>query len=98
MRARVTFTQMSPDKFAEVVAIYCESTLPAARQSPGNQGVMLLTDRNTGKGIAVSLWETEADMLASESESGYYQEQLAKFTPFFTVPPVREDYEMALRE
>jgi hypothetical protein len=98
MRARVTSTQMSPDKFAEVVAIYCESTLPAARQAPGNQGVLLLTDKNTGKGIAVSIWETEADLLASESESGYYQEQLVKYEPFFTVPPVRESYEVVLRE
>ena len=98
MRARVTFTQLSPDKFAEMGATYCESTVPTARQAPGKQGLLLLTGKTAGKGSAVSLWETEADLLASESESGYYQEQLAKYEPFFTVPPVRESYEVVLRE
>lgn len=98
MRARVTFTQMSPDKFADFVDLYREATLPVATRSPGNQGVLILTDNATGKSILVSLWETEANLAASESETGFYQEHLAKFAPFFTVPPVRENYEVALRD
>ena len=98
MRARVTFTQMSSDRFGEVLDVFCQSTLPTAQQAPGNKGVLLLTDRGTGKAIMVSFWETEADMRASESERGYYQEQLAKYMPFFTVPPVREDYEVTIEE
>ena len=98
MHARVTFTQLSPEHFPDVLAVYRESTMPAALQTPGNQGVLLLTDAATGKSIALSLWDTAEDLLASESESGYYQEQLAKYLPFFTVPPVREEYEIVLRE
>lgn len=96
MRARITFTQLNPQMFAEVVETYRESTLPAARQSSGNRGVLLLTDQALGKGIAVSLWDSPADLQASET--GYYQEQLAKFMPFFTVPPVREEFDVILDE
>ncbi|HEX2171435.1 MAG TPA: hypothetical protein VHL09_03180 [Dehalococcoidia bacterium] len=94
----MTFTQMSPDKFGEAVILYRESTMPAAQASPGNRGLMLLIDRATGKSIAVSLWDTETDLMGSESDSGYYHEQLAKFRPFYTVPPVRQDYEVVLSE
>jgi hypothetical protein len=34
-------------------------------------------------------------MQASEA-SGYYQEQIAKFAPLLTAPPVREMYEVSV--
>lgn len=96
MRARVTFTQMHPDNFPEKVRIYCESTMPAAQRSPGNRGVLLLTDQATGKSIAVSLWDTAADLEASDA--GYYEGELAKFLPLYTVPPVRQEFDVVLHE
>ena len=56
---------------------------------------MLLTDRSTGKGVTVGLWETEADLKANEA-SGYLQEQTAKFAGVFAAPPVREEYEVSV--
>ena len=35
--------------------------MPAAKQQKGFKGLYLLHDRNTGKGLTISLWETEAD-------------------------------------
>lgn len=96
MRARVTFTQMHPDNFPEAVRIYCESTMPAARRSSGNRGALLLTDSATGKSIAVSLWDSPADLAASDS--GYYEGELAKFLPLYTVPPVRQEFDVILHE
>jgi len=58
-------------------------------------GVYLLTDRKTGKGIGITLWESEDDAIANE-QSGYYQEQLNKFKDVFTALPVREGYEVSL--
>jgi len=44
--------------------------------------------------MTVSLWETEADMKATEA-SGFLREQLAKFTDFFVGPPsLQESYEV----
>ena len=55
----------------------------------------MLTDGKTGKGISISLWETEEDAIANE-QSGYYQEPIAKFKDFFTAPPVQEGYEVVV--
>ena len=56
----------------------------------------MLTDHSTGKGLSITLWETEADMNAGEA-SGYFQAQLAKFANFFSQQPVREHYEVGLQ-
>jgi hypothetical protein len=55
-----------------------------------------LTDRKTGKGIIIGLWNTEADMMAAES-SGFYREQVAKVGPFLAGPPTTERYEVSLQ-
>ena len=98
MYAQVTTFRVEPGKLDEFAGRVRETLAPAVAQQPGHRGGLLLSDRATGKVLAVSLWETEADLQASESESGYYQEQLGKYEPFFTVPPVRESYEVVLRE
>ena len=98
MHARVTFVQIVPGKLDEAVDRYRDSVLPAAGQQKGFKGLYLLTltDRSAGKGISITLWETEADMLAGEN-SGYYQQQLAKFKDVFSAPPVREAYEVSVQ-
>jgi heme-degrading monooxygenase HmoA len=52
----------------------------------------MLKDRETGKSITITLWESEADLQAGES-SGFYQQQVGKVVPFVTAPPSREIYE-----
>lgn len=96
MYARVTIVQVIPGKLDETIGIYRDSVVPAARQLKGCQGVYLFTDRNTGKGISITLWETEADLAAGDN-SGYYQQQLAKFKDSFAAPPVREAYEVSVQ-
>jgi len=96
MYARVTIVQIQPGKMDEAIRIYRDSVVPAAKQQKGYKGIYLLTDRNTGKGISVALWQTEADMKAGES-SGYFQQQLAKFKEIFGAPPVRENYEVSVQ-
>jgi len=96
MNARVTIVQVRPDKLEETIGIYRDSVTPAAQQQKGFKGLLMLTDRATGKGISIGLWETEADMIAGES-SGYFQQQLAKFKDVFSAPPVREQYEVSVQ-
>ncbi len=96
MYARVTTVQIQPGKMEEAIRIYRDSVVPAAKQQHGFNGVFLLTDPNTGKGLSITWWETEADMKAGET-SGYYQQQLAKFAPHFAAPPTRESYEVSVQ-
>jgi quinol monooxygenase YgiN len=95
MYARLTTVQVMPEKAQEVIDLYASSVVPAAQQQPGCQGTWLFIDRTSGKGVSVSLWDTAANLEAGEA-SGYYQEQVGKFGPLMTAPPVREMYEVAV--
>jgi quinol monooxygenase YgiN len=96
MYARFTTVQMQPDKAQEATDLYANSVVPAARQQQGNRGAWLVLDRATGKGVAISLWDTMADLEAGEA-NGYYQQQVSQFGPLMTAPPVREVYEVAVQ-
>lgn len=96
MFARVTMVQVDLNKFDETIGIFRDSVIPAAKSQNGYQGSYLLTDRKTGKGISITLWDSEENAIANE-QSGYYQEQLGKFKGFFTAPPVREGYEVSIQ-
>ena len=86
--------QVQPGKVDEAARIFRDSVIPAARQQKGFQSIVLLTDRNTHRGISIGFWETQADMKASE-DSGYLQEQFAKFRSIFAAPPTPEYYEVS---
>jgi heme-degrading monooxygenase HmoA len=43
-----------------------DQTLPDLARLPGFKGLYVLVDRQTGKGVAISLWQTEAALHASE--------------------------------
>lgn len=96
MFARVLTIHSQTGKTEKTVAIYRDSILPAARQQKGFSGALLLNDPGTGKGISITLWETEADQKAGES-SGYLQEQLGKVAPLFAAAPQRESFVVSVK-
>jgi heme-degrading monooxygenase HmoA len=91
MFARVITVQAQPGKIEEAAMIYSDSIIPAAKQQKGFKAAMLLTDPDTGKGISITLWETEADQKASDA-SGYVAKQLEKIAPLMAAAPVRESF------
>jgi len=95
--ARVTFTQGKVDMMSETIQLYKDSVVLAAQSQNGYRGIYLLSDFKTGKGISISLWDSEEDAIANE-QSGYYQEQVDKFKDFFTAAPVREGYLVTVQE
>lgn len=97
MFARLTIMQIDMEKIDEAIKLYKKSVIPAAKEQKGFRGAYLLADRKTGKGISITFWRNEEDAIANE-KSRYYQEQLVKFVPFFTSAPIREGYEVSLRE
>jgi len=94
MHARVTTVSIQLDKVAETTRIYNESILPAVKAASGNRGVYLLIDSASGKGMSITLWNTQADGESYDS-SGAYREQVAKVAPFFAAPPSLATYEVA---
>ena len=96
MFARLSIAQSLPGKMDEVTRIHRDSVLPAAKQQKGFKGLYLLGDRKTGKGLSITLWDTEADMTEGE-KSGFYQQQIAKFKDVLSGVPVREAYEVTVK-
>ncbi len=94
--ARVLTSTLQLSKMDEGMQIIRDSALPAARQQPGFKGWLGLLDRSTGKVMAITIWATEADLLAGEA-SGYYQAQIAKVAHVLATQVVREAYEVALQ-
>jgi heme-degrading monooxygenase HmoA len=94
MHARVILGRVKHDKKDEAIKIYMESVKPAAKEQKGFKSMNLLTDPDTNQFISVSIWETENDMVVSES-SGYLQEQLDKIAALFVGPPTIQHYNVS---
>ena len=92
MYARSTTSPLQPGKTAEAFGIFSDSIIPAAKKQQGFKGSLWLTDTTTNKVITITLWETEANLKASET-NGYYREQIAKFSPVLAGTTTREVYE-----
>ena len=85
--ARVNTRQIQAGKMDEAIRTYTDSSIPRARGQQGSTGALLLTDRSTGKVIAISLWASEADMNAAEPST--YVDGIS------VGPPTRETYEVS---
>ena len=96
MFARFTIVQVDADKVDEVIKLYEDSVVPAAKSQKGYCGAYLFTDRKTGKGYSISLWDSEDDAIANE-QSGYYKEQVGRFAKYFTAAPVQEGCEVSVQ-
>jgi len=97
MYAGVTSIQSDPDRVDELLAIYRDTVVPLVGQQPGQQGLLLLVDWSMGRSISIGLWDTEEDARAYET-SGGFREAVAGFGDMFQSPPVREVYEVAVKQ
>lgn len=66
MHARVTISQTDPDKVDLAEKVVNEQVIPAARKVPGFKAGYWLGDRLTGKGVTITLFESEAALKESE--------------------------------
>jgi heme-degrading monooxygenase HmoA len=96
MYARVFKIQVDTNRIDDGIEIYEDGYVPEAMQQLGFRGAILLGDRTTGKGMAISMWESEADARATE-QSGFVQQVLGRFTELFTEPPSMEGYEIMVK-
>jgi heme-degrading monooxygenase HmoA len=97
MFARVTSAQVDPKKIEQCVKIYEESVVPAAKEQRGFLAISLLVNPKTGEFLSIGYYESEEDAIANEKNL-FYQEQAAKFIPFYVKHPIREGYEVMVDE
>ena len=97
MDARVTTAQIDPKNIEKFKAIFEESVVPAIKKQIGFEEIILMSNPKTGAGMVISYWKSEEDAIATDKNL-FYQEQAAKFLPFFTRDPIREGFEVLVRE
>jgi heme-degrading monooxygenase HmoA len=83
-------------KVDEASRIVQEAFVPVLKEQKGFKGQLLLTQRDTGKAIALNLWETEGDQTAFETSS-LYRELMGKLAGVLAGPPAKEGYEVSVQ-
>jgi heme-degrading monooxygenase HmoA len=96
MHARVTTIQGAPDKVDDVTRQTQEQTLPQLRQMEGFEGFVALGDRQSGKMLGVSFWESEEALRATEGAVSSVRSKAAE-TADGVVASV-EEYEVFVNE
>ena len=67
MYARSTTIEAQPQSVDAGIAFVCDEVMPALESMDGCVGISLLVDRESGRCIATTAWETEEAMRASDA-------------------------------
>jgi heme-degrading monooxygenase HmoA len=76
--ARVSTYQGPPDLIDQGVRFAQENILPKVGEIDGFEGVYFLVDRQSGKALSITLWESEEAMRASEQEANRLRSETAE--------------------
>jgi heme-degrading monooxygenase HmoA len=93
---RMTTLQADPSKLEEGIRFFREQSVATARQQRGFQGARLLVNRQSGKVMAVTLWESEEAARAAESAMNQSRTQGAQLVG--ATNPTTEVMEMVVNE
>ncbi len=78
MHARMSILEGPTDQIDEGLRYVREQVLPLMQQQDGFEGFIVLSDRQSGKVIGVSFWESEQAMRASEEAAEQLRNQSAE--------------------
>ena len=96
MSSRVTLLEIDTLRtdVDDVVERFTTEFLPGLRELPGFEGILLLVTPE-GKGLVVSLWESEE---AISESAGMAAGAVEEFVTLYRSPPGREHYRVAYAE
>lgn len=86
MLARVTTISVPPEELTEELLAFRRRILERAGEEPGFRGALDLVDRASGRSVAITLWDSEEALRASERAA----------RPPGAAGPTVEVYEVAL--
>lgn len=76
--ARVSRLEGDPGKIDEATQRAVQDILPRARQLPGFQGAIAMVDRDKGRTLLVTLWESAEKMRSSEEQADKLRQESAE--------------------
>ena len=85
MFARVISAQTTPDGFNGVIR-FAQEQLPDAQAQPGFKGFYLLTDRDTGNLVTISLWDIWENVRPVEARAAQLRSEAAESIQVATAP------------
>ena len=88
MYARSTTMRVRPEAVDDLVTFVRDDVMPMATELDGCVGLSVLSDRDTGRCIVTSAWETADAMHGSAERIGAAREQAAQ--RFGAAPEVQE--------
>ena len=91
MHARVNATEWNPEKVEAGMRLTEETIIPSYQEEPGFRGYILLTEPGGSAAMAITLWETEADM---ESSAKVAQAMIPKLKGILRAPPETKTYDV----
>lgn len=91
MYARVTTFHLNVKSMEEATKVYEESIIPDAKLQKGFKNAFFLHNRNAGKFVSITIWES-LEFALNNQKSGYFQRQIDKFEKFLVVKPEVEGY------
>jgi len=65
--SRLNFLETAPDRIDDVTRVIRELVHPGIREEGGYVGYIVLGDRETGRALGVTLWETDEAREASDA-------------------------------
>jgi len=93
MYARSTTVRVSPQAVDELVVFMRDEVMPAVTQMEGFVGLSALVDRDSGRCIATSAWQTEEAMRASAERVNTLRDRMAQR---FAATPEIQEWEIAV--
>jgi heme-degrading monooxygenase HmoA len=94
MLARVNSGHTAADKLAGLVK-FSQERFPDAREAPGFKGFYLLADRQSGKIVSISLWDSEDDLRQFEARGAQMRKEASSEVGIAPTPV--EIYEVVLQ-
>lgn len=95
MFARVSHFQEHADNLDEAVRVGEEQLIPQLKAKPGFLGAQFLIDRESGRSLAITYWDSSDAMRDSENRADQIRQQSTRLTGSETTEVER--YEVALR-
>src|ERR1700693_674227 len=81
MFLRVTRVQSPPDKVNDAIKNFETNIVKGARSTPGNQGAILVVNRETGVAQGITYWESAKPLAAAEQFGIQTRTQAVKNVP-----------------
>ena len=97
MYARVAEAKILRSQRDEALRLLQDLVVPRVRSEQGFKGLIVLIDPVTDDGMAITLWETEADMTNSW-DVGSGRANIAAFMQLYAVPAMVDTYEVIVFE